>query len=177
MDEPESKRARPDRHLRLQSRESAFSNSPPQTWMTLRTDRLFLTPHRCAKPRELKRNESCLSIVKAPLHDCSGPRQCQHWHGRLIATFTLIMLAAALAFSALPRLARAEGTPRGKEVFEKRCGGCHSLDHDREGPRLRGVYGQPAGSVTSFQYSDSTKKGQITWDAECSEKRFTGPDH
>src|SRR5580700_6721367 len=25
---------------------------------------------------------------------------------------------------------------RGKELFEKRCGGCHSLDADKEGPRL-----------------------------------------
>jgi cytochrome c len=95
---------------------------------------------------------------------------------RLIASATLIVLVAALAFSAFPGLARAEGTPRGKEVFERRCGGCHSLDHDKEGPRLRGVYGRAAGSVTSFKYSDVLKKAHIAWDAESLDKWLSDPD-
>jgi len=51
----------------------------------------------------------------------------------------------------------------GKELFEKRCGGCHALDRDKEGPRLGGVYGRVAGSVDSFQYSAALKKSKITW--------------
>jgi len=57
----------------------------------------------------------------------------------------------------------AQTTGNGKELFEKRCGGCHALDRDKEGPRLRGVYGRVAGSVDSFQYSDALKKSKITW--------------
>jgi cytochrome c2 len=57
-------------------------------------------------------------------------------------TATLALIVAVLAFFALPDLGKAEGTTRGKEIFEKRCGGCHSLDRDKEGPRLRGVYGR-----------------------------------
>lgn len=53
---------------------------------------------------------------------------------------------------------------RGKTLFEKRCGGCHSLDSDREGPRLRNVYGRKAGTVPSFKYSDSLKAATHTWD-------------
>lgn len=53
---------------------------------------------------------------------------------------------------------------RGKTVFEKRCGGCHSLDQDKEGPRLRNVYGRKAGSIPSFKYSDSLKAAPFTWD-------------
>lgn len=51
----------------------------------------------------------------------------------------------------------------GKALFEKRCGGCHALDREKEGPRLRGVYGRAAGSVESFQYSDALKKSGIRW--------------
>jgi cytochrome c len=51
----------------------------------------------------------------------------------------------------------------GKALFEKRCGGCHSLDRDKEGPRLGGVYGRVAGSVDSFQYSEALKKSKVKW--------------
>jgi len=53
---------------------------------------------------------------------------------------------------------------RGKDLFQNRCGGCHSLDADKEGPRLRNVYGRKAGSIASFNYSDALKEAQITWD-------------
>lgn len=51
----------------------------------------------------------------------------------------------------------------GKAVFEKRCGGCHALDRDKEGPRLGGVYGRKAGTIDSFQYSDALKNSKVTW--------------
>jgi cytochrome c len=52
---------------------------------------------------------------------------------------------------------------RGKELFEKRCGGCHSLDKDKEGPRLGNVFGRKAGTIANFKYSDSLKSAQIVW--------------
>jgi cytochrome c len=61
------------------------------------------------------------------------------------------------------RFADGQSPEGGKEVFEKRCGGCHALDRDKEGPRLRGVYGRVAGSVDSFQYSEALKRSKITW--------------
>ena len=51
----------------------------------------------------------------------------------------------------------------GKALFEKRCGGCHALDRDKEGPRLGGVYGRKAGTIDSFQYSDALKNSKVTW--------------
>jgi cytochrome c len=59
---------------------------------------------------------------------------------------------------------------RGKDLFAKRCGGCHSLDVDKEGPRLRNVYGRQAGSISSFKYSDALKGAQITWDQNLLDK-------
>jgi cytochrome c len=64
----------------------------------------------------------------------------------------------------------------GRDLFERRCTGCHSLDSDKEGPRLRGVYGRKSGSVASFKYSDSLKKADITWDEASLDKWLTDPD-
>ena len=61
----------------------------------------------------------------------------------------------------------------GKALFEKRCGGCHALDRDKEGPRLGGVYGRTAGSLDSFQYSDALKKSKIKWAEDTLDKWLT----
>ena len=63
---------------------------------------------------------------------------------------------ALLAIAAAP-------VGRADELFQKRCGGCHSLDRDKEGPRLAGVYGRKAASVNSFEYSEALKKAGIIW--------------
>jgi len=68
-----------------------------------------------------------------------------------------------VAGSSLFAPARGQGREDGKALFEKRCGGCHALDRDKEGPRLGGVYGRPAGSLDSFEYSDALKKSKIKW--------------
>jgi len=64
----------------------------------------------------------------------------------------------------------------GRDLFERRCTGCHSLDSEKEGPRLRGVYGRKSGSVASFKYSDSLKRADITWDEVALDKWLTDPD-
>ncbi len=67
----------------------------------------------------------------------------------------------------------AQTRPDGKALFEKRCGGCHALDRDKEGPRLRGVYGRTAGAVDSFQYSDALKNSKIKWTEETLDRWLT----
>src|SRR5580698_9336599 len=85
----------------------------------------------------------------------------------------LIGLSAACAV-----VVAAAGTEHssGKDLFERRCSGCHSLDRDKEGPRLGGVYGRVAGSVASFNYSDALKNSRITWDENSLQKWLAGPD-
>jgi cytochrome c len=89
-----------------------------------------------------------------------------------------VSILAILACFTIPHQGEAEdrSPSRGKETFEKRCGGCHSLDGDKEGPRLRGVYGRPSGSVSSFNYSTVLKNAHITWDAESLDKWLMDPD-
>ena len=89
-----------------------------------------------------------------------------HILGATLAAFIVIELGSSL-------FAVGQSTGGGKETFEKRCGGCHALDRDKEGPRLRGVYGRVAGSVDSFQYSDALKKSKITWTDETLEHWLT----
>ena len=76
---------------------------------------------------------------------------------------------------ATSRPAFAENHP-GKQIFEKRCTGCHALDNEKTGPHLRGVYGRRAASLTSFQYSEALRKSHITWDSGTLDKWLTDPD-
>ncbi|HLK67902.1 MAG TPA: c-type cytochrome [Bryobacteraceae bacterium] len=71
-------------------------------------------------------------------------------------------LAAITVASSLSPM-NAQGKADGKALFDKRCGGCHALDRDKEGPRLGKVYGRMAGSIDSFQYSDALKKSNVKW--------------
>jgi cytochrome c len=54
----------------------------------------------------------------------------------------------------------------GEELFQKRCGACHSLDREKEGPRLRGVFGRKAGTVATFNYSNALKSANFSWNAD-----------
>ena len=65
---------------------------------------------------------------------------------------------------------------RGEELFQKRCGSCHSLDKEKEGPRLGGVFGRKAASVSSFRYSDAMKASNFTWDGDALEKWLSDTD-
>ena len=57
--------------------------------------------------------------------------------------------------------------------FKKRCTGRHSLDQDKEGLRLRNVYGRTAGSISTFKYSDALKSAHVTWDDVSLDKWLT----
>ena len=83
--------------------------------------------------------------------------------------------AFALLFAGLTVLdvGHAQSPASGKDVFEKRCGGCHALDRDKEGPQLHGVYGRRAASVASFQYSDALKNSKVVWTDETLERWLT----
>jgi cytochrome c len=70
-----------------------------------------------------------------------------------------------------------EGDPiRGKNLFQKRCTGCHAMTQDREGPRLQGVYGRISGSVAGFDYSPALKKAHIVWNGTSLDQWLTNPD-
>lgn len=90
------------------------------------------------------------------------------------------MKAVLIAIGVLPVLLslqmKAGDTVRGKGVFERRCAGCHSLDADKEGPRLRGVYGRTSGGSSAFIYSDPFKKAKIKWDSVSLDRWLEDPE-
>jgi len=65
---------------------------------------------------------------------------------------------------------------RGQALFEKRCAGCHSLTANHEGPKLQGVFGRAAGSVSDYAYSSSLKKANVMWDEATLDKWLIDPD-
>jgi cytochrome c len=79
-----------------------------------------------------------------------------------------------LALVVFPKISSAaEEAVQGKQLFEKRCTGCHSLDRNKEGPNLKGVYGRQAGTAPSFNYSAALKSANFVWDDQRLEKWLT----
>jgi cytochrome c len=85
------------------------------------------------------------------------------------------ILIAGLAGGAI---LMAVSTPEehGRELFERRCSGCHALDINKEGPRLRGVYGRKAASAPGFEYSEALKKADVHWDEASLDRWLKDPD-
>jgi cytochrome c len=82
-------------------------------------------------------------------------------------------LGPILAGLALLVSAQAQAPASGKALFERRCGGCHALDREKEGPRLGGVYGRTAGTVATFEYSEALKKSKVVWTKETLDRWLT----
>lgn len=88
------------------------------------------------------------------------------------------LLLGSLVFPRMSMVAGAASADpeTGRQLFEKRCTGCHALDKNKEGPHLRGVYGRKAGSVGDFSYSDALKAANIVWDDTLLDKWLTNTD-
>lgn len=89
-----------------------------------------------------------------------------------VALFLLFLIAV------VDQTAGAAGpTPAaGKELFARRCSGCHGTDISKEGPRLRGVLGRRAGTVAGFQYSEALRNSGITWTEDLLDKWLENPE-
>src|SRR5215831_564590 len=86
-----------------------------------------------------------------------------------------MIAAAALGLAAHITLWSGASAERGKQLFNKMCAGCHALDSEKEGPRLRGVFGRRAGAVGGFPYSEGMKTARLTWDEATLDKWLTDP--
>ncbi|HYK35531.1 c-type cytochrome [Alloacidobacterium sp.] len=92
-----------------------------------------------------------------------------------VAMATALLSGLAIFPRASSAYASADAD-RGKQLFEKRCTGCHSLDRNEEGPRLRGVYGRQAGKSPGFTYSAALQSSQLTWNDASLDKWLMDPD-
>jgi len=89
---------------------------------------------------------------------------------RLRTTLTILtgVVCATLAIAA-----SGKDADHGRDAFEKRCTGCHSLDKIKVGPPLRGVYGRKAGKDPQFTYSDAVKTSSVNWDESTLDRWLT----
>jgi len=89
--------------------------------------------------------------------------------------FGLAVLACGIAIGSFTMSAATSDAAGGKDIFARRCSGCHAVDSEKEGPRLRGVFGRKAGSVPGFQYSDALRNSGIVWTEPLLDKWLQGP--
>ncbi len=83
----------------------------------------------------------------------------------------LLCLVLVLA----PALAPAVGdAARGKKLWDQRCGTCH--ERSALGPHYGKIYGQGAGRVPGFVYTEALEGASITWTEETLDKWLADPD-
>ena len=99
----------------------------------------------------------------------------QHNWANLKIKMKLTILGGIVG-AAVVTTASAKDPVRGRDAFEKRCTGCHSLDKIKVGPPLRGVYGRNAGRDAQFMYSDALKAAAVTWDEATLDRWLTNTD-
>ncbi len=76
----------------------------------------------------------------------------------------VILLASFANFPAIG--AQTSKTPAA-DVFRARCFGCHSFACNRSGPKLEGVLGRKAASLSDFGgYTEALKESGLTWTEE-----------
>jgi cytochrome c len=89
------------------------------------------------------------------------------------------VLLAALLFAVsaahAPDGEAADGDVARGEAIYQRCLACHSLEHNRVGPRHCGLFGREAGSLSGYAYSPAMKKYGVTWNEETLDKFIENP--
>jgi len=83
------------------------------------------------------------------------------------AVFLWLLLATGSACAA--------DAERGRELYEARCIGCHSIEANRVGPMHRGVFGRKAGSVADFAYSPALRSSSVIWGEETLDRWLANP--
>lgn len=76
---------------------------------------------------------------------------------------------------ALSEPARGDAA-RGAQLYEARCGGCHSVDSHRIGPLHKGVFGRRAGSADGFEYSPALKASILVWTERTLDQWLADPE-
>ncbi|MEO1240946.1 MAG: c-type cytochrome [Pseudomonadota bacterium] len=67
-------------------------------------------------------------------------------------------------------------TEAGKDLYQRRCGACHSIDADRIGPKHRDVFGREAGSQPDYNYSKALTQSDLVWNEQTLDQWLTNPE-
>ena len=93
----------------------------------------------------------------------------------VVHTLAGLALAAGIAQAAAQGAASPAQIKAGDAVYA-RCAACHSLSHDRTGPRHCGLLGRRAGSIKGFSYSDAMKRVDFVWDEKTLDRFLADPE-
>lgn len=74
-----------------------------------------------------------------------------------------LSVGAGVMFGVARPSAAADPVTAGQALYQTKCGGCHSVDTDRTGPRHRDVVGRAVASVPGYDYSPALKKLAGVW--------------
>jgi cytochrome c len=100
------------------------------------------------------------------------------------AILALIMVAALAAATFMPpSVGRAQtataGPPTqavyGGQLYQSKCGGCHSMTANKIGPLHKGVFGRKAATVAGYNYSSALRSSGLVWDAKTLDQWLQGP--
>src|SRR5258708_10702148 len=75
--------------------------------------------------------------------------------------------SVVLTFAAILALAQSGDATRGERLFNQQCKACHTVEKGGRngiGPNLFGMFGQKAGAVEGFSFSEAMQKSGIVWD-------------
>ena len=168
------------------TRAPAYARLAPVSWMMERD----ITQGRRAMnlslwnsySADLQQTLAAKMVQETNSHEMPLPQyRMIHWNTRITDAdaVALAQWARGLQGASAGSVAHlaGDGDPvRGKEIFERRCTGCHALNQNREGPRLQGVYGRNSGEVAGFPYSPALKNAHIVWNDATLEQWLSDPD-
>ena len=86
------------------------------------------------------------------------------------------LLFACVVLSTQAFSVQAADAVRGKQLYESRCGACHSMEDNRAGPAHKGVYGRKAGLAKGFDYSSAVKASKIIWNEKTLDRWLANPE-
>jgi cytochrome c len=87
-------------------------------------------------------------------------------------------MAVAGLLALAPAVSLSQPNPdiaKGQTLYEGKCGGCHSLDENRIGPKHRGVVGRKVASVPTYDYSPAIRKLGGVWTPQRIDQWLQGP--
>lgn len=91
--------------------------------------------------------------------------------------FRLYVLAVLLIMSNVCSAQGKGAVESGQALFRLKCGACHSVACNRQGPKLESLFGRTAGGVADFQqYTPELKASKIVWTDETLDAYLRDPD-
>ena len=101
--------------------------------------------------------------------------RCVAAAGMVVAMLALAGPVSAQSPARISPASVAGDAGRGEQLYQSRCGACHSLDSNRVGPLHRGVFGRQVASVKDFHYSPALRKRSFVWDAGMLDRWLENP--